>query len=132
MILENSLADRTQNELADYLCRDVDEYCSNKPLPPHVDLESTVDNKVWNGWLANEPVSLQNRLGSRWLTTEYRAGDALIFPCKVVHASLDNQSNRFRLSSDSRYQLASEPVDERFVGDGPYGHVGRAKRGRVC
>ena len=132
MILENSMAESAQWELADYLCRDVDEYCSNKPLPAHVDLESVTDNKVWDGWLADEPTAPQKRLGGRWLTAEYRAGDVLIFPCKAVHASLDNQSDRFRLSSDSRYQLASEPADERFIGEGPYGHVGRAKRGRVC
>jgi hypothetical protein len=35
------------------------------------------------------------------------------------HCSLDNQSNRIRLSTDSRYQLASEPMDERWSGDHP-------------
>ena len=33
---------------------------------------------------------------------------------------------------DVRYQSAKEPVDERFVGAGPLGHVGAAKRGRIC
>ena len=31
-----------------------------------------------------------------------------------------------------RYQLASEPADQRWVGPGPRGHIGYLKRGRVC
>ena len=132
MILEGSMNDEVQTRIKNYLSRDVDEYCQNRPLPEHVDLNSTIDNKVWNGWLAANPVTLRNNLGGRWLTAEYRAGDALIFSCELVHASLDNQSTAFRLSSDCRYQRADQPIDERFVGDGLLGHVGSAKRGRVC
>ena len=42
----------------------------------------------------------------------------------TVHAALDNLSevNRCRLSSDSRYQLASEPADERWNGHNPIAH----------
>jgi hypothetical protein len=50
----------------------------------------------------------------------------------TVHASLDNHSNRIRLSSDSRYQLASEPADERWVGAAPVGHGVGGKRGKAC
>ena len=105
MILENSMNDTVQRKLKAYLSRDVDEYCENRPLPKHVDLQSKTDNKVWNGWLAANPVTLRRNLGGRWLTTEYRPGDALIFSCKLVHGSLDNQSSAFRLSSDCRYHL---------------------------
>jgi hypothetical protein len=42
----------------------------------------------------------------------------------TMHASLVNLSDRYRLSSDTRYQLASEPVDERWVGEKPKGHYG--------
>ena len=132
MVLEGSMDDRVQQKIQSYLCRDVDDYCENRPLPEHVDLDSRTDNKVWNGWLARNPVRLRENLGGRWLTAEFRPGDALIFSCKLVHASLDNQSDRFRLSSDCRYQRADQPIDERFIGGGPYGHVGTAKRGRVC
>ena len=132
MILEGSHQGSVQERIRKYTSRDVDEYCENHPLPEHVDLESESDNKVWNGWLASNPVKLRKNLGGRWLTAEYRSGDALIFSCKTVHGSLDNQSTVFRLSSDCRYQLLSDPVDERFVGSGPLGHVGSAKRGRVC
>ena len=66
--------------------------------------------------------------GTRWLTTNYKAGDVLCFAMDTVHAALDNHSptNRCRLSSDSRYQLASEPLDERWNGPDPLAH-GRDK-----
>lgn len=132
MLLETSRTEGVQSKLARYLAKDVDEYCSNRPLPPHVDLRAQTDNKVWPGWLAKNPVTLRRNLGGRWLTSEYRMGDAVVFPIDVVHGSLDNQTDRFRLSSDVRYQSANEPVDQRFVGAGPLGHVGAAKRGRIC
>ena len=59
-------------------------------------------------------------------------GDLLTFTLGTVHASLDNHSDRIRLSSDSRYQRASEPADERWIGPSPLGHSRAAKRGRVC
>jgi hypothetical protein len=51
---------------------------------------------------------------------------------RTIHASLDNQSNRVRLSVDTRYQLASEPVDERFVAENPVPYAVNFKKGRVC
>ena len=75
---------------------------------------------------------LRRKFGGRWLTTEYAAGDFLTFGMFLVHASLDNRTpNRLRLSSDSRYQRASEPVDDRWVGPRPPGHGTAGKRGRV-
>jgi hypothetical protein len=59
-------------------------------------------------------------------------GDALIFTMATVHAALDSHRDNLRLSSDSRYQLASEPVDHRWVGENPVAHGKAAKRGRIC
>jgi hypothetical protein len=61
-----------------------------------------------------------------------RAGALLTFTTFLVHASLDNHSDRIRLSSDSRYQPASEPADERWIGPNPIAHGPQAKRGMVC
>lgn len=131
MILENSL--NHEETLSQYLDRDVDDYCENRPLPDHLDLEATSDNKVWGGWLSKNPCSLREKLGGRWLTSpNFEMGDLLTFSMKLVHASLDNQSNHIRISSDTRYQLAADPADERWVGPAPRGHVGYHKRGRVC
>ena len=62
----------------------------------------------------------------------FRAGDLLTFPMHTVHASLDNPTELIRLSSDSRYQPASEPADERWVGEKPIGHSLAGKHGRIC
>jgi hypothetical protein len=50
----------------------------------------------------------------------------------TLHASLDNQTERVRLSTDSRYQLASEAVDERWIGEKPLAHGPEAKVGMIC
>lgn len=84
----------------------------------------------WHGALTRNPVSLQQRYGGRWLTSEFQAGDVVIFSIFTVHASLDNHSRQIRLSADSRYQLASEPADDRWIGATPIGHSLAAKRDR--
>lgn len=128
MVLENS--HRNERLKNTYGTRDVDTYCSNKQ---DADLYAA-GTKWWNGWLSANPVSLRKMkdLGGRWLSAQFRAGDVLVFSMFTVHASLDNHSNRIRLSSDTRYQLASDPVDERWVGENPPAHGKAGKRGRIC
>ncbi|HEY0946647.1 MAG TPA: phytanoyl-CoA dioxygenase family protein [Opitutaceae bacterium] len=116
--------------LQHYVYRDVDAFCENKP--------NEAENAKNGGWtftgtLSHNPPAVRNKFGGRWLTTEFRAGDFLTFGMFLVHASLDNRSNnRLRISSDSRYQRASEPIDERWVGPNPPGHTVAGKRGRIC
>jgi hypothetical protein len=68
---------------------------------------------------------VQNELGGRWLTTDFQAGDMLVFGMWTLHCSLDNNSprNRLRITIDTRYQPADEPVDERWIGTDPAGHA---------
>ncbi|MGC8669327.1 MAG: phytanoyl-CoA dioxygenase family protein [Chthonomonadales bacterium] len=48
-----------------------------------------------------------------WVTTDYRAGDAILFHSLTVHKALPNLTDRrIRLSTDFRYQPASEPVTQ--------------------
>lgn len=79
------------------------------------------------GWLSTDPLALQEHLGGRWLTSDFRAGDLVIFSIYLVHAGLDNASteNKCRLSSDTRYQIADEPQDERWNGTNLNPHGGR-------
>ncbi len=131
MILEDSI--HKTDRLKKYLQRDVDTYCVNRP--DAADFATGKRGWQWGGALASNPVTLRENLGGRWLTTEYRLGDVLMFNVYTVHASLDNQTNRFRLSSDSRYQLASDPLDERWIsvnGQPPVAHGIAGKRGRIC
>lgn len=123
MILENSHKNERLRE--NYGRRDVDTYCTN-----HNDMRSTGSSGF--GALTFDPIRLRERLGGRWLSAEFRAGDLLTFSMYTVHASLDNHSNQIRLSSDTRYQLASEPADERWIGERPMGHGENAARRMIC
>jgi len=66
------------------------------------------------------------------VTTDFAAGDLLTFTTYTLHMSLDNNTDRVRLSSDSRYQRASEPADPRWVGVAPSGHGPASQRGVIC
>jgi ectoine hydroxylase-related dioxygenase (phytanoyl-CoA dioxygenase family) len=132
MILEGS--HKRMDLLKNYVYRDVDAYCSNKPEQvANAHNGNQVFGWTFTGTLSHNPPIVRNKFGGRWLTTEFRAGDFLTFGMFTVHASLDNRSeNRLRISSDSRYQRASEPIDERWVGVNPPGHTVAGKRGRIC
>lgn len=138
MVLERSHhIEKLRHEYSDL---DVDAYCANHPDAikwasgelRYKGWKSAADPLVWSGQLAEDPVALRRELGGRWLTTDYRTGDVLIFSIYTVHASLDNRSDRIRFSFDTRWQLASEPVDERWSGANPPGHSPEMLRGRIC
>lgn len=50
-----------------------------------------------------------------WLSTDYKAGDLIIFHSHTLHCSLPNLSNRMRLSVDYRYQREGEDITERCL-----------------
>jgi ectoine hydroxylase-related dioxygenase (phytanoyl-CoA dioxygenase family) len=81
-----------------------------------------VDRDNVSGWFTADPVEMVDRYGGKWGTAEFKAGDVLIFGMYTMHGSVVNTSDRYRISSDTRYQLASEPLDERWVGRKPKGH----------
>lgn len=105
----------------DYGTRDVDVTCSN-----------VTEDDPFDGTISHDPRALAERLGIRWLTAGFRAGDLLTFTPFTVHASLDNRGEVFRLSSDSRYQPASLPADERWVGPNPSAHGPASKLAYIC
>jgi len=81
-----------------------------------------VDRDHVTGSFSDDPIALIERYGGRWLTTEFEMGDALVFRMFTMHGSLTNTTDRFRLSADTRYQRADQPVDERWMGDEPIAH----------
>jgi hypothetical protein len=129
MVLERSHKHERLN--AGYGSKDVDTFCENRVGAGFTNMGGG-GNISNGGWLSKDPITLRKRLGGRWLTTDYRAGDVLIFTVFNIHTSLDNNTDRIRLSSDTRYQLASEPVDERWIGESPIGHGPAGKRGMIC
>jgi hypothetical protein len=126
MMLENS--HKHEKLKQGYGSQDVDAYCTNRK-----DADKYASGEKWPaGWLTNNPVRIRENLGGRWLTGAFKAGDLLTFSMFTLHASLDNQSKRLRLSTDTRYQLASEPADERWIGENPPAHGPRGKKGMIC
>jgi len=129
MLLEGShLKSET---IKSYLEVDVDAYCENRPN----EVEKVVNQNGWShpGYLSRNPASLREKLGGRWLTApDWKAGDFITFGMTMVHGGLDNQLARMRLSSDTRYQRASQPIDERWIGSNPIANTRAGKRGRVC
>jgi hypothetical protein len=123
------------------LAQDVDTYCENGPNADAVRSgamrwEHWRDPTDWNGEITEDPHALAAEWGSRWLTTEFRMGDVLIFTLRTVHAGTDNESDALRLSTDTRYQPADQPIDERWIrgehGEDPIGHGLEAKQGKIC
>lgn len=84
---------------------------------------SDVDRDLIEGVFTRDPAELVDRFGGRWATAaDLRAGDVIIQNIFILHASLTNTTNRFRLSCDTRYQRKDEPVDDRWDGESPRGH----------
>ena len=81
-----------------------------------------VDRDHVTGSFSYDPIELADRYGGQWGTSSFEMGDVLIFSMFTMHGSLDNTTHRFRLSTDTRYQRADEPVDERWIGDDPIAH----------
>lgn len=131
MVLEGS--HRLDEVKSTYGELDVDTYCTNKQEAKAIETgEKQWEDRVNGGKFADDALAVRDQLGGRWLTADFHAGDVLLFGMYLMHASTDNHSRGFRLSTDTRYQLASEPVDERWVGKNPPGHGPSGKRGMIC
>ena len=123
---------RHERLVENYAARDVDSFCENKPQRAPKDTHGWT-GPAGDGKLSDNPVRLQKGLKAPWLTAEhYRPGDLVIFSIYTVHGSLDNHTDKVRLSTDTRYQRADEPADERWVGASPMGHGKSARRGMIC
>ena len=123
VLLEGS--NRRADKLDRYWHTDVDAFCENK--------EDKSDN--WNkggGWIEGSLKQLRDTLGGRWVTADYRAGDIVVFHVNTVHGGTDNQSNKVRISSDTRFQKKADAIDERWIGEKPIAHGPAGKRGMIC
>lgn len=114
--------------IATYGTIDVDRSCSNFEGKS----EWEVKGLTSFGSLPDTVGELAERFDLRWLTSEYRMGDLLTFSMFTLHCSTDNRSDRIRLSTDTRYQPASQPADERWIGPNPPGHGGESVREMIC
>lgn len=126
MVLEGS--HRFEKLKSTYGTMDVDVHCENKPGT------LAINDAGYHGFgaLTDDPRALAEQYDARWLTAEFQMGDLLTFSMFTLHGSTDNRSEVIRLSTDSRYQLASEPADERWMGSNPMGHGPNARKGMIC
>ncbi len=74
------------------------------------------------GHYTDDPLVITEKFGGKWATTDFKAGDVLIFGMFLLHCSLTNSTNQYRISVDARYQSVNEKVDERWSGKKPGGH----------
>jgi hypothetical protein len=81
-----------------------------------------VDRDLVEGWFTKDPMEIVEKFGGQWATTDFRAGDVILFGMHTMHASTTNLTNRFRLSCDIRFQPAGDPVDPRWRKNGT-GHT---------
>jgi len=88
----------------------------NANLPPDEQMSAYNRNMTEGGWVTKDLPSLADRLNTRWLIANYEAGDIVIHSPYMIHASTINNdtSGRIRLSSDIRYQLGGDSIDERW------------------
>ncbi len=127
LLIEGSHRDRHVRET--YCTMDYDTSCQNRTNESPLKAAGFLSS----GAISADMSEMRNSVGGRLLTAkEYRMGDLLIFSVYLIHGSLDNHSKEIRLSTDSRYQLASEPLDERWVGEHPPGHGGASVRETIC
>jgi ectoine hydroxylase-related dioxygenase (phytanoyl-CoA dioxygenase family) len=65
--------------------------------------------------------------GVRLLSAAFAPGDCVIFGMFTAHGAFDNatRTGRVRLSCDTRFQPAADPMDERFAGADPPAHGGK-------
>jgi hypothetical protein len=111
-----------------YFKQDVDAFCENKP-----DARAWGKSWVTGGWLKGTANQMRRSLGApRWVTGNYKMGDVVLFSVYAVHGGTDNRSDRVRLSTDTRYQRASAPADDRWIGAAPTGHGAKSRRGLIC
>ena len=111
-----------------YFKQDVDASCENKP-------NAKAWGKNWGtgGYLHANANQLRRSLNcAPWVTADFKMGDVVFFSVHTLHGGTDNRSNRVRLSTDTRYQLATATMDERWIGADPVGHGPAGKRNKIC
>jgi ectoine hydroxylase-related dioxygenase (phytanoyl-CoA dioxygenase family) len=89
----------------------------NADLPPEERISAYNRNMAEGGWLTKDLPGLADRLNTRWLMADYETGDMVIHSGYMIHAATVNTSleGRMRLSTDIRYQLVTDPIDERWA-----------------
>ena len=79
--------------------------------------QTDMDRDLTEAIFSENPRELVDDFGFTLGTAHFNPGDAIIFGMFMMHSSAPNQSDRYRISIDTRYQPADEAKDERFFGE---------------
>ena len=73
-------------------------------------------NMTEGGWISKDFPNLADKFNTKWLVTNFEAGDILLHSPYLIHASTNNKSSkeRIRLSTDIRFQNVSDKIDIRW------------------
>lgn len=76
--------------------------------------------------ILSDTAQFAHERGARLLTTQFQAGDLVVFDMLTMHGTLDNhcKTGQIRLTCDVRWQPAADPMDPRYRGDDPPGTTG--------
>ena len=89
--------------------------------------DQTIQQAAYGKQNLVHPLTFCRQRNTRLLSTDFQAGDLLIFSMVLMHGSIDNNSpvGQVRLSCDVRYQPAADSTnDERYFGESPTGSKG--------
>jgi hypothetical protein len=81
------------------------------------ELDVERDNFDGTGWFGTDPREVAALApGVPWRTTDFAAGDVIMFGMRTLHCSTANVTDRVRISCDVRWQPAADPQDDRYFG----------------
>jgi len=91
----------------------------NATLSPEERISAYNKNMKDGGWISTDLPALADLFNGRWLIANYEAGDMVVHSPYMLHASTLNRDpqRRIRLSTDIRYQRASDAIDPRWTED---------------
>ena len=75
-----------------------------------------MDRDLVDPVFSKDAAEMVSQFGFTLATAHFQPGDVIIFGLFMMHSSVPNMTDRYRISIDTRYQLASEAKDERFFG----------------
>ncbi|MDE0685694.1 MAG: phytanoyl-CoA dioxygenase family protein, partial [Candidatus Poribacteria bacterium] len=73
-----------------------------------------MDRDLTEAVFSTDPREMVEKFGFTLATAHFQPGDVIIFGLYMMHSSAPNRSDRYRISIDTRYQLAREEKDDRF------------------
>jgi len=92
------------------ICLDSHQHDKIKSTYGATDMDSDLTDAVFS----TNPREMVDKFGFTLATAHFQPGDVVIFGLFMMHSSAPNRSHRYRISIDTRYQLANEEKDDRF------------------